>query len=185
MHLLGQPRRLNGTRSGAASNMDVCGIDPGLETTGYAVIRAAGDSPSVLDAGVFTTRPADLLPQRLVQLADDFEEVLRQWRPALVGVEQLYAHYKHPRTAVQMAHARGVLLSAAHRSGAAVRSFSATHIKKYLTGNGRASKTQMRQAVQALFNLPVPPESADVADAIAVAFCCAAQPATSTLETAP
>ena len=153
--------------------MDVCGIDPGLGTTGYAVIRATGDRPSILDAGVFTTDRNASLERRLVQLADDFDELLRQWRLAAVGVEQLYSHYKHPRTAVQMAHARGVLLAAAHRSGADVHSFSATHIKRHLTGNGRASKAQVQRTIQSIFNLQVAPEPPDVADAIAVAFCCA------------
>ena len=162
--------------------MDVCGIDPGLEITGYAIIRVDGRATAILDAGVFKTNVTAAMPQRLVQLADDFTEVLSQWSPAVVGVEQLYAHYKHPRTAIQMGHARGVLLAAAHRAGADVHSFSATRIKKYLTGNGRASKTQMQQAIQALFNLPKLPEPADVADAIATAYCCVNEVAAARLE---
>ncbi len=162
--------------------MDVCGIDPGLEVTGYAVIRVSGDTSSILDAGTLTTSRKVALPERLVQLSDDFEEVLAQWQPFAVGVEQLYAHYAHPRTAIQMGHARGILLAAAQRAGAQVHSFGATRIKKYLTGNGRASKTQVQQAVQAMFGLPGLPEPNDVADAIAAACCCANELASSKLE---
>ncbi|HRX85831.1 MAG TPA: crossover junction endodeoxyribonuclease RuvC [Phycisphaerae bacterium] len=153
--------------------MIVCGIDPGLDTTGYAIVRCDGvGRASILDAGILRTSPRANLADRLVQLADDFAEVLLQWKPAAVGVEQLYAHYKHPRTAIQMGHARGVLLAAAARNGATVSNFSATHVKKHLTGNGRASKTQVQQAVQSLFRLPSMPEPPDLADAIAIAFCC-------------
>jgi crossover junction endodeoxyribonuclease RuvC len=152
--------------------MDVCGIDPGLGTTGYAVLRAEGADVRILDAGVLTTSASAPLSERLVRLTDDFQEVLDQWRPQVIGVEQLYSHYKHPRTAIQMAHARGVLLAAAARCGATVSGYSATHIKRHLTGNGRASKTQVQQAIQAVFGLAAVPEPPDVADAIAVGFCC-------------
>ncbi len=162
--------------------MDVCGIDPGLEVTGYAVVRVEGDSPTLLEAGTLTTRRSDELPSRLVNLASAFAEVLNQWHPVAVGVEQLYAHYKHPRTAIQMAHARGVLLAAASQDNVVVHSLSATHVKKFLTGNGRASKQQVQMAVQAMFRLPALPEPNDVADAIAVACCCANHLTSATLE---
>jgi crossover junction endodeoxyribonuclease RuvC len=162
--------------------MDVCGIDPGLDTTGYAMIRVTGEHTSILDAGVLRTKAGSPLPQRLVQLDDDFSEVLVQWRPAVVGVEQLSAHYKHPRTAIQMGHARGVLLAAAQRRGAQIMSFNATRIKRYVTGNGRASKTQVQQAIQSIFDLDALPEPNDVADAIAAAYCCASEMAVNQLE---
>ena len=84
-----------------------------------------------------------------------------------------------------MAHARGVLLAAAARNGARVSGYSATHIKRHLTGNGRASKTQVQQAIQTAFGLPEVPEPPDVADAIAVAFCCVTALAEQRLEAAP
>lgn len=155
----------------------VCGIDPGLEVTGYAVLRGAPMGAAViLDAGVLRTGTGADMPDRLISLSDDFAEVLTQWSPEVVGIEALYAHYKHPRTAIQMGHARGVLLAAAGRAGARVCSYAATHVKKHLTGNGRASKTQIQQAVQAVFGLAEPPEPADVADAIAIAFCALQEP---------
>lgn len=162
--------------------MEICGIDPGLETTGYAVVHLDGERVSVRDAGVLTTNPRLPLPQRLVELADGFAELLDQWHPFAVGVEELYAHYKHPRTAIRMGHARGVLLAAAHRSGASIHSFNATRIKKYLTGNGRAAKRQVQHAVQSVYNLDVIPEPDDVADALAIAFCLAGELAVGAME---
>lgn len=153
--------------------MIVCGIDPGLGVTGYAVLRVTGETPSILDAGVLATTTSAGMADRLTQLAEEFEDVMTQWKPTTVGLESLYSHYKHPRTAIQMGHARGVIMMTASRLGAEVQSFSATHIKRYLTGNGRAGKSQVQRAIQAVFGLAQPPEPNDVADAIAAAYCCA------------
>ncbi len=153
--------------------MEVCGIDPGLEVSGYAVIKLNGHCTAIRDAGICRTDPKASLPERLAQIEADFNTILERWRPQAVGVEQLYAHYKHPRTAILMGHARGVILAAAARMGATVHSFNPTQVKRYLTGNGRASKTQVQRAVMASFGLTTPPEPHDVADALAVGLCCA------------
>jgi crossover junction endodeoxyribonuclease RuvC len=71
-----------------------------------------------------------------------------------------------------MGHARGVILQCCAAGAVEVKSFSATKIKKSITGNGRASKEQMQRTIQALLSLPSLPEPDDVADAIAVALCC-------------
>ena len=115
----------------------------------------------------------EALPARLVQIEADFASVIEQYRPAAVGVEQLYSHYNHPRTSILMGHARGVILCAAAKAGVVVHDFSATEIKKHLTGNGRASKAQMQRAVRAALGLTETPEPNDVADALAAAWCCA------------
>jgi crossover junction endodeoxyribonuclease RuvC len=151
--------------------MILLGIDPGLQVCGYAVVKKELLRQTLLEAGVFRTNVKASLEQRLNQIAEDIQTVLEAHRPEVVAVEQLYAHYKHPRTAILMGHARGVILQRAAESGAEVRSFSATRIKKSLTGNGHASKGQMQRAIQSLLGLPEPPEPPDVADAIAIALC--------------
>jgi crossover junction endodeoxyribonuclease RuvC len=90
-----------------------------------------------------------------------------------MAVEKLYAHYRHPRTAVMMGHARGAVLAVAARHEMEVRGYSATQVKRFLTGNGRATKGQMQKAVMRELGLSAIPEPADVADALAVALCCA------------
>jgi len=85
----------------------------------------------------------------------------------------LYSHYAHPKTAILMGHARGVILQSCAEAGIELKSFSATRIKKSTTGNGRASKPQMQRTIQSLLSLPALPEPDDVADAIAVSLCCA------------
>lgn len=153
--------------------MILLGIDPGLQVCGYAVVNKELLRQTLIEAGVFSTDGKASLQERLGQIAEDIDTVLQTHTPDVVAVEQLYAHYKHPRTAILMGHARGVILQRAAQAGAQVRSFSATRIKKSLTGNGRASKVQMQRAIQTVLNLPAPPEPPDVADAIAVAMCCA------------
>ena len=86
-------------------------------------------------------------------------------------IEELYSHYKHPATAILMGHARGVLLLCAAQAEVPVVNYSATRIKKALTGNGRAGKMQVQKAVQHALKLSEIPEPPDVADALALALC--------------
>ena len=153
--------------------MIILGIDPGLQVCGYAVIEAKLLDVRLIEAGVFRTDGKAELAERLNQIADDIGQVLKTHQPDTVAVEQLYSHYNHPRTAILMGHARGVIFQKAAASGASVRDFAATRIKKSLTGNGRATKSQMQLSIQSVLGLPKPPEPADVADAIAIALCCA------------
>ena len=152
----------------------VCGIDPGLGTTGYAVLRGAGDAVTVVDAGVCRFDENIPLAERLLTIRRDVSSILSEHPPEFVAVEELYSHYKHPKTAILMGHARGVILLAAAEAGSEVRSYAATQVKRYLTGNGRATKAQMQRAVQTTLGLSSLPEPSDVADALAIALCCLA-----------
>jgi crossover junction endodeoxyribonuclease RuvC len=151
----------------------VLGIDPGLQITGYAVIEIGARTPIVKEAGVIRGAEkgaAADMAQRLKGLYGGIVEVMEQYRPAVMAIEQLYAHYKHPRTAILMGHARGTLLLAAADREIPVVSYNATRIKKTVTGNGRAPKDQVQRTVQRELGLSKPPEPPDVADALAVAL---------------
>ncbi len=153
--------------------MRILGIDPGLQVCGYACLEADGDNVNLIEAGVFAT-PTDLaIEQRLNRIAADAGEILASFKPEIVAVEELYSHYAHPKTAILMGHARGVILQKCAEAAIEVRSFSATRIKKSITGNGRASKEQVQRTIQTMLLLPELPEPNDVADAIAAALCCA------------
>jgi crossover junction endodeoxyribonuclease RuvC len=160
--------------SSPPSGAGILGIDPGLQTTGYAVLEGRGGSPRVREAGVIRgaegREPTDMA-QRLRHLYDGIVEVLDQFEPGVVVVEQLFAHYDHPRTAILMAHARGVLFLAAAQRGLPVVSYNATRIKKTVTGSGRASKEQVQRTIQRELGLAKLPEPPDVADALAAALC--------------
>lgn len=150
----------------------VCGIDPGLGVTGYAVVRAKKDSPTLLDAGICSFDRALPLAERLGLIEQDISAILREHKPNIVAVEKLYSHYAHPETAILMGHARGVILMSAAKLGIEVKDYPATRVKKYLTGNGRATKMQMQRAIQTFLGLATIPEPDDVADAVAIALCC-------------
>lgn len=149
----------------------VLGIDPGLERTGYAVLAAPAHR--ILEAGVIRSSPKDALAVRLAELTVGIEEVLAEHAVDLVAVEDLFAHYKHPRTAILMGHARGVVLLAAARRQIEVVNLLPTRVKKALTGNGHAGKAQMQRAISATLQLGSLPEPPDVADALAIAWCAA------------
>jgi len=153
--------------------MRILGIDPGLQVCGYACLETDGDIVNLIEAGVFTTPNNLAIEQRLNRIAADASEILSSFKPEVVAVEELYSHYAHPKTAILMGHARGVILQKCAEAAIEVRSFSATRIKKSITGNGRASKEQVQRTIQTILFLPKLPEPHDVADAIAAALCCA------------
>jgi crossover junction endodeoxyribonuclease RuvC len=162
-----------GSNARKVDQMIILGIDPGLQVCGYAVVETDSGDDKLIEAGVFRTNSKKELTERLCQIAADITEILKKNKPAIVAVEELYSNYKHPKTAILMGHARGVILQRATEAGAEVRSFAATRIKKSLTGNGRASKEQMQRTIQRVLGLLDRPEPNDVADAIAIALCCA------------
>ena len=152
--------------------MRIVGIDPGLQITGYGVIDYKPLRPALVDAGIIRLKVKTPIPDRLVELEVELDSLFDEHKPDICAVEQLYSNYAHPRTAILMGHARGVILLVARRRGVAVEEFAANRIKQSLTGHGHAGKTQMQRAVQAQWNLAAPPEPPDVADALAVALCC-------------
>ena len=152
--------------------MRILGIDPGLQVCGYACLETSEDKESLIEAGVFQTDNDLAIEARLNQIAEDIKSLLEKFKPEIVAVEELYSHYAHPKTAILMGHARGVILQRCAEAAIEVRSFSATRIKKSLTGNGRASKEQVQRTIQTILSLPAVPEPSDVADAIAAAMCC-------------
>ena len=153
--------------------MRLLGIDPGLRLTGYGVVDVdhPGLDGHLLEAGVIRLDGrARSMESRLMQLYHDLLELMADFKPDRLAVEKLYAHYRHPRTAILMGHARGVILLAAQQKGLSVEHLPATEVKRAITGHGHASKHQMQRAVQSQCGLAEPPNPPDVADAIAIAL---------------
>jgi len=153
------------------SSYRILGIDPGLNITGYAAVDFNSSGPAIVEAGTLRTSDKLALPDRIASLYDDMSAIIAELKPAAAAIEQLYAHYKHPRTAILMAHARGIVMLACRQAGVGVQSVAATMVKKSLTGNGHASKLQVQRAIQSVFQLKELPQPPDVADAIAIALC--------------
>ena len=111
--------------------MKILGIDPGLQVCGYACVDTAnGSKPILQEAGILRTTGKSAIESRLNQIAEDIDALLEKFKPDIVAVEQLYSHYAHPRTAILMGHARGVILQRCSAAGIEVKSFGATKIKK-------------------------------------------------------
>jgi crossover junction endodeoxyribonuclease RuvC len=144
-----------------------------LQVCGYACIESKSGETTLIEGGVIRTKGVKAIETRLNQIAEDIDALLARFKPEVVAVEQLYSHYAHPRTAILMGHARGVILQRCAQAGVVVKSFGATRIKKSITGNGHASKEQIQRTIKTLLALSAVPEPNDVADAIAAAMCCA------------
>ncbi len=151
--------------------MRVIGFDPGLRITGYGVVESNGRELSLVQAGVIRVEERKELGARLWDLYQGVSQVLEEGSAEQVAVEELYSHYRHPRTAILMGHARGVIFLACAQRGVEVFSYSAKRIKQALTGNGSASKLQVQRSIQAWLGLSGLPRPSDVADALAVALC--------------
>jgi crossover junction endodeoxyribonuclease RuvC len=151
--------------------MRILGIDPGLKATGYGVVELSDGRANVIEAGVIRTRDKRPLAERLHQIYKALRQVIEEQDPDEVVVESLYSHYRHPRTAILMGHARGVAYSVAAEKGLEVKSYSATRIKNSLVGTGRATKSQVQRCIGGELGLKEIPGPPDVADALAVALC--------------
>lgn len=151
--------------------MRVVGVDPGLNVTGYGVVLRQGKRMTLLEAGVIRPGgPQHPLEQRLSTLYDGLSEVLAQYRPDVLSLEEVFSHQRFPGSALWMAHARGVVCLAAARSGVPIYSYAPASVKSALVGNGRATKPQVQHMVAQRLGLAAPPSPADVADALAIAI---------------
>jgi crossover junction endodeoxyribonuclease RuvC len=149
----------------------ILGIDPGLNRTGYAVLERSASGPALVEGGVIRSTPGLPLAERIFEIAHGLREVIVEFRPESLAVEQVFSHAEYPKTAVLMAHARGAILFVARDHALPTSHYTPTQIKRLLTGSGRASKEQIQRAIQREFGLESLLEPNDVADAAAVAVC--------------
>ena len=148
--------------------MRILGIDPGLGTTGYGLIE--GDSFKVLEAGIIKTRARTPIQERIEKIFDEISGIIEEYKPGVLVLEKIYSHYKHPTTAILMGHARAMACLVCGKFNIKLVNYPSTRIKKVITGNGHASKTQVQRMVQDLLKLKKAPEPVDVSDALAMAI---------------
>jgi crossover junction endodeoxyribonuclease RuvC len=150
--------------------MRVLGIDCGTERTGYGVIASDGREHRLVAAGVIRTRTDAPLQTRLLEIARGLREVIREHQPEAVAVEQVF-HAVNAKTALKLAHVRGVALLAAAEAGLELGEYSPLEIKSSVVGYGRAEKSQVQKMVGSLLALDQPLASEDACDALAAAIC--------------
>jgi crossover junction endodeoxyribonuclease RuvC len=148
--------------------MIILGLDPGLGTTGWGLIRAEGNRLSHLGNGQLKTKTSAPLPERLADLAAQLETLLAEHRPDTAAVEEVFVN-KNPQSTLKLGQARGVVLMVAARSGISVGEYAARLVKKAVVGTGGAEKPQVHAMVGRL--LPgAKIAGPDAADALAVAI---------------
>ena len=149
--------------------MKVLGVDPGLVRTGWAVVESRDGRYELLKTGLIAPRSRSELGERLAEGFERFNAVLEELEPDVMVIEDLFSEPRHPRSALLMAHMRGVLCLAAGQRGLRIEPMTATTVKQRLTGNGHASKAQVARMVLSLCDAAQAKVRADMTDAIALA----------------
>ena len=148
----------------------VMGIDPGVASTGFGVVRAAGGKMSALDGGVIEAASSEAAEARLARIHAAVAELLDRHQPVAVALEDVYFG-KNARSAIAVGQARGVALLAAGQRGVPCFDYTPQAVKMAVCGSGSAAKEQVQRMVGALLGLPRPPMSDHASDALAVAIC--------------
>ncbi|MEK9159133.1 MAG: crossover junction endodeoxyribonuclease RuvC [Patescibacteria group bacterium] len=153
--------------------MRILGIDPGLATTGFAVLDVEGHQKRLVTVGVIRTPAKTDLGQRLKELYTDINELLNEYKPKFCSIEQLFFS-KNVTSGIQVSHARGVIIMALYEHGVEVHEYSPSAMKRALTGDGRADKKAIQKMVKLELKLTDVPKPDDAADAVSLALTLAA-----------
>ena len=153
------------------------GIDCGSERTGYGVIDSDGQAHRMVVAGVIRTSPKWPFERRLHEIAGGLRGLFRDFSPEFAAVEEVF-HAVNTRTALKLAHVRGVALLSVAEAGVVLAEYSPLEVKMSVVGYGRAEKSQVQLMVQSLLQLPDAVASEDASDALAIAICHATHEAT-------
>lgn len=148
----------------------VLGIDPGSRVAGYGLVEERGNRLVAVTFGAVKPPPSKELHPRLKYLFEAFTEIVVQYRPDEVAVENVF-FAENARSALQLGQARAAAFLPALAAGVPFSEYSALQVKKALTGNGRAEKGQLARLVCRLLNLKETPKPEDITDALAVAVC--------------
>ena len=152
-------------------NINILGIDPGLASTGYGVIKVSQSRYIHIAHGTIDTEPHLPAGKRLCLIQERLIQICHDFAPDEVGMETIF-FAKNSKSALPVAEVKGVLLVTLEREGIPVREYAPQEIKLALTGHGRSDKRQIQELVKLLLGLPNIPEPDHAADALAVAICC-------------
>ena len=150
--------------------MRVLGIDCGTERTGYGVIDSDGRVHRIVAAGTIRTSPAKPLAERLYKIACELRELMQLHKPEAAAVEEVF-HAVNAKSALKLAHVRGVAMMIIAEGGVACGEYSPLSIKKSVVGHGRAEKEQVQFMMRSILGPTAPVDQPDACDALAVAIC--------------
>lgn len=128
---------------------------------------------SIIQFGSIKTKKTTRFATRLLELSQELEKIINQYRPDAIGLERLF-FCNNVKTALAVGEARGVITLTVVRAGVPLHEYTPLEVKQALTGSGNADKTQVQKMLKLVFKMAAPPKSDDAADALAIAYCCAA-----------
>jgi crossover junction endodeoxyribonuclease RuvC len=147
----------------------IIGIDPGLRRTGWGVIETDGVRLTYVSSGLITSTADEDLAYRLREIFEGLSSVIRGSGAREAAVEETFVN-ENAKATLKLGQARGMALLAPALQGLKVAEYSPNLIKKSVVGAGHAEKQQ----IQAMIGFLLPKakfESADEADALAIAIC--------------
>jgi crossover junction endodeoxyribonuclease RuvC len=148
----------------------IVGIDPGLAETGVGFVSGKGLKVSSYSFGFLKTTPKHSLPARLETIYSGLISLLKEEKPELMVIEDIFSLPTYPHSAITLGKVTGVILLAACRMGITVKEIPVREAKQVLTQNGNASKDQLEKAVRHLLNHPEPIKPYHASDALALAL---------------
>ena len=123
------------------------------------------------EGGVIRTAPSQPLAERVHEIGKELRQIIEEFQPGALAIEQVFSLGKNPKSAILLAHARGAILFAAADRQVPVHHYTPKQVKRLLTGSGNADKSQVQRVVARELSLDAVPEPHDVADACAIALC--------------
>ena len=150
--------------------MIILGIDPGLIKTGYGLIKSQNNNCDVVDFGTINPKKDTSLSQRLKTIYNDIAYIIDKYNPSIMAIEEVF-YGKNVKSALLLGHARGAAMVCASMHKIPVFEYSARKVKKSVTGNGTAHKSQVQYMIIKELNLKQNNFSTDASDALAIALC--------------
>ncbi|MDD5083840.1 MAG: crossover junction endodeoxyribonuclease RuvC [Candidatus Moranbacteria bacterium] len=150
--------------------MKILGIDPGTAIVGWAIVEEIKGRVTPLAYGHISTSKDKRLSERLLEIAKDLTEIIRQHRPDEASVEELF-FFKNVTTVMSVSQARGAILLTLETLRVRMFEYTPLQVKQSLTGYGRAEKKQVQMMVKNILKLDHIPKPDDTADALALALC--------------
>ncbi len=150
--------------------MRIIGIDPGLKATGYGVVDFDLPKIKLVEVGAITPKSKDLLQYRIQSVYNSLNGIIDEYKPDVLILEKLYAHYKHPATAAIMGHLRGVVCLLCAQKDLKLIEESVKRIRSAVAGNGNATKVQTQKIVAHVLGLDARKLTLDASDALALAL---------------
>lgn len=152
--------------------MRILGIDPGTSLIGYGVIETSHNKLSSVSQGYFATEKNIPTSEKVVKIFDFFYKLVKKEKVDVAAIEKLF-FFKNAKTVIQVSEIRGVLLLALKKNDVEVREFTPLEVKQAVSSYGKATKEQVQQMVKLILSLDEIPRPDDIADALAIAICCA------------